>query len=187
MLFVVVKSQERLCSALIMWSSSTDDCSTVLDPVCDYSVHGSNTTPLWEEVDGGWPHIGTLFHQERWGEWVLFRLQRSLYVQYKLIGPPYFLEWNGLSLYSTKQTDYQRLSLCQLRLEQVWFGLSTGNIHCFGNRSFAGTGQPTSAQSFVGVQQILTLPLLYLLQTLRSTHGTIVWMKQIHFRPVTTA
>jgi len=61
-----------------MWSSSTDDCSTVLDLVCDYSVHGSNTTPPWEEVDGGWPHIGPLFHQERWGEWVLFRLQRSV-------------------------------------------------------------------------------------------------------------
>ena len=100
-----------------MWSSSIDDGSTVLDPVCDYSVHGSDTTPPWEEVDGGWPHSGTLLHQERWGEWVLFWLQRALYVQYKLIGPPYFLEWNGLSLYSTKQTEGQRLSLCQLRME----------------------------------------------------------------------
>ena len=100
-----------------MWSSSIDDCSTFLHPVCDYSIHGSDTTPPWEEVDGGWPHSGTLLHQERWGEWVLFWLQRALYVQYKLIGPPYFLEWNGVPLYSTKQTDYQRLSLCQLRME----------------------------------------------------------------------
>ena len=69
------------------------------------------------QVDGGWPHIGTLLLQERWGEWVLFRLQRSLYVQYKLIGPPYFLEWNGVPLYSTKQTEGQRLSLCQLCME----------------------------------------------------------------------
>jgi len=66
--------------------------------------------------------ISGLFSTKRDEESEFCSDYRGLYVQYKLIGPPYFLEWNGLSLYSTKPTEGQRLSLCQLRMEPsvVW-------------------------------------------------------------------